>query len=120
MTRLPKLAALLIAGILALLPASLHAQDASQTIEVHAHRFSFEPAEITVKQGETVHLHLVSDDVAHSLLIKDLDVNQAVSKGHPADVTFTAKNAGDFHGKCGKFCGSGHGSMVFTVHVTPN
>jgi cytochrome c oxidase subunit 2 len=120
MAKQSKLAVLFISGILAQMPSALHAQDAGPTIEVHAHRFSFEPAEITVKQGEAVKLHLTSDDVPHSLVIKDLGVNQEVSKGHPADVTFTAKTAGDFHGKCGRFCGSGHGSMVFTVHVTPN
>jgi cytochrome c oxidase subunit 2 len=120
MAKQSKLAVLFISGILAQMPAALHAQDAGATIDVHAHRFSFDPAEITVKQGETVKLHLTSDDVPHSLVIKDLGVNEQVSKGHPADVTFTAKNAGDFNGKCGRFCGSGHGSMVFTVHVTPN
>lgn len=113
------LAMLFLAGIFTLLPSASPAQDPSRTIEIHAKRFSFEPAEITVKQGETVKLHLISEDVPHSLLIKDLGVNQAISKDHPADVTFTAANAGDFHGKCGRFCGSGHGSMTFVVHVTP-
>jgi len=120
MRKVLNLAGLFIAGMLVLLSSASFAQEAGGTIEVHAKRFSFEPAEITVKQGETVKLHLISDDVPHSLLIKDLGVNQAVSKDHPADVTFTANKAGDFHGKCGRFCGSGHGSMVFTVHVTPN
>lgn len=117
MTRQSKLAVLIVAGLLAQMPSAMHAQEAGNTIEIHAHRFSFEPAEITVKQGQTVTLHLISDDVPHSLLIKELGVNQEVSKGHPADVTFTPKDVGDFHGKCGRFCGSGHGSMVFVVHV---
>ncbi len=119
MTKVSGLAVLLILGTLAQLPSGSWAEE-GQTIEVHAKRFSFEPAEITVKEGETVKLHLVSDDVPHSLLIKDLGVNQQVSKGHPADVTFTADKAGDFQGKCGRFCGSGHGSMLFTVHVKPD
>lgn len=119
-TRKSTLAALVVLGFLSLIPSAVRAQDASETIEVHARRFKFVPAEITVKQGETVKLHLVSDDVPHSLVIKDLDVNQEISKGHPADVTFTAKSAGDFKGRCGRFCGSGHGSMIFTVHVKPD
>ena len=119
MTKVSRLAVVLILGALVQLPSRLLAQE-GQTIEVHAKRFSFEPAEITVKEGETVKIHLVSDDVPHSLLIKDLGVNQEVSKGHPADVTFTANKVGDFQGKCGRFCGSGHGSMLFTVHVKPN
>src|SRR5215472_14600941 len=115
MTRKSILTALVVLGILAQTPSAFRAQDTSGTIEVHARRFKFVPAEITVKQGETVKLHLVSDDVPHSLVIKDLGVNQEVSKGHPADVTFTATSAGDFKGKCGRFCGSGHGSMASMV-----
>ena len=95
-----------------------NAQAASaNTIEIHAHRFNFSPAEITLKKGETVTLKLYSDDVPHSLVIRDLGVNQEVSKGHPGEVTVTPEKTGDFHGKCGRFCGSGHGSMSFTVHV---
>ena len=96
------------------------AQASPRTIEIHAHRFSFEPSEITVKAGETVHLHLVSDDVPHSLLITDLGINEPATKSHPGDATLTPKSVGDYHGRCGRFCGSGHGRMVFTVHVTGN
>lgn len=107
-----------VLSALVLLPSMRpYAQDQVQTIEVHAHRYAFVPAEITVKQGQTVKLELFSDDVTHSLLIKSLGINQELKKGHPAEVTFTASNVGDFAGKCGHFCGSGHGSMVFTVHV---
>lgn len=119
MTKLSKLAVMAGLALLTNLPA-LYSQQGDAPIEIHAKRFSFIPAEITVTKGETVKLHLISDDVPHSLVIKDLGVNQEVSKGHPADVTFTADNVGDFHGQCGRFCGSGHGSMVFTVHVKPN
>ena len=92
----------------------------SRTIEIHAHRYAFIPSEITVKKGETVQLKLFSDDVTHSLLIKGLGINQTITKGKPAEVTFTPKDTGDFHGQCGHFCGSGHGKMTFDVHVTGN
>jgi len=95
-------------------------QETGRTIEIHARRYAFSPPDITVKKGETVHLKLVSDDVTHSLLIKDLGINQTISKGHPADVNLTPKLAGDFPGQCGHFCGSGHGQMKFEVHVTGN
>lgn len=96
------------------------ALDSSRTIEVHAHRFSFAPSEITVKKGETIRLTLISDDVPHSLLVKDLGINQLVEKSHPSEVVFTAKQTGDFQGRCGRFCGNGHGHMTFMVHVTGN
>jgi len=78
------------------------------------------PADITIKKGETVRLRLVSDDVTHSLQIKGLGVDQTIAKGHPAEVTLTPKQDGDFQAQCGHFCGSGHGKMLMTVHVTGN
>jgi len=93
-------------------------QEPERTIEIHVHRYAFSPSEITVRKGETVRLKLFSDDVTHSLLIKDLGINQTVAKGKPAEVTFTPRQAGDFHGQCGRFCGSGHGQMAIAVHVT--
>ena len=96
------------------------AQELQRTIEIHAHRYAFSPTDITIKKGETVRLRLVSDDVTHSLLIKGLSVDQTITKGHPAEIILTAKQAGDYPGQCGHFCGSGHGKMLFTVHVTGN
>jgi cytochrome c oxidase subunit II len=96
------------------------AEESAQTIEIHAKRFAFEPAEITVRSGETVHLHIVSDDVPHSLVVKGLGIDATVTKSHPADIAFTPKQPGDFAGRCGRFCGSGHGRMTFAVHVTAN
>lgn len=96
------------------------AQSSPRRIEIHAQRFSFVPAEITVKKGETVTLALTSNDVPHSLLIKDLNINGAMTKGHVTEVNFTPQTVGDFKGRCGRFCGSGHGSMLFVVHVVDN
>jgi cytochrome c oxidase subunit II len=93
------------------------AQETDNTIEIHAHRFSFTPAEITLKKGETVKLRLISDDVAHSLVVPGLKINAPMVKSHPTEITVTPDSTGDFKGQCGKFCGSGHGSMLFTVHV---
>jgi cytochrome c oxidase subunit 2 len=94
------------------------AQEAARSIEIHAKRFSFDPTEITVKKGETVKLVVTSDDVEHSLLIPGLHVDAKAKKDHPAEVTITPDKVGDFEGKCGHYCGSGHHSMKFVVHVT--
>ena len=96
---------------------SSFAQSTPRRIEIHARRFSFTPAEITIEKGETVTLVLTSDDVTHSLLIEGLHVNASIPKGHVTEVKLTPETVGDFKGKCGRFCGSGHGSMLFTVHV---
>jgi cytochrome c oxidase subunit II len=96
------------------------AEEVGRTIEIHAHRYAFSPADITVKKGETVRLKLISDDVPHSLVVKDLGINQAITKGRFAEVTFTPRQTGDFRGQCGRFCGSGHGKMTIDIHVTEN
>jgi len=89
-----------------------------RTITIIAQRFSFEPNEITVKKGEPVTLIIHSKDVSHGLVIEDLGVRTIVKKGQSAEVSFTPDTAGTFLGKCAHFCGSGHGSMTMTVHVT--
>jgi cytochrome c oxidase subunit II len=94
------------------------AEDAARIIEIHAKRFSFSPAEVTLKKGETVKLVVTSEDVTHSLVISDLEVNAEATKDRPAEVTITPDKAGDFQGKCGHFCGSGHATMKFVAHVT--
>ena len=93
------------------------AQTAPQRIEITAKRFQFEPAEITVKKGQPVVLVLKSADVGHGIHIRELNIDVKVSKGGSSEVQFTPDKTGDFIGHCSVFCGSGHGSMVFKVHV---
>ena len=120
MKRLSKVAAFLICAVLIQGGSATIAQDAARTIEIRAKRFSFSPAEITLKKGETVKLEVTSEDVTHSLVIPELQVNAEASKDHPAEVTITPEKVGDFKGKCGHFCGEGHASMKFVAHVTNN
>jgi cytochrome c oxidase subunit II len=99
-----------------LLYTPLFAQSES-TIEIHAKRYGFAPAEITLKMGQSVKLVLISDDVEHSLKIDELHLNVKMPAGKSVETTVTPDEAGDFRGKCGVFCGSGHGQMTFQVHV---
>jgi cytochrome c oxidase subunit 2 len=96
---------------------AIQAQEQPQVIEIHAKRFSFTPAEITITKGETVTLALTSDDVTHGLVIPDLGVNATIPKGKVTKVVVTPQQAGTFKGQCGHFCGVGHASMVFSVQV---
>ena len=118
MARLTPLQLLSFAFVL--LSSTAAAPEPAQVIEVHARRYDFEPSSINVKLGETIRLRLISDDVPHSLLISGLGINEAASKSHPGEVVFTASKVGDFDGRCGRFCGSGHGRMHFTLHVIKN
>lgn len=86
-------------------------------VEVTAKRFSFQPAEITLKAGEPVELTLKSLDVSHGLRVRELGLEVKVRKGQTAEVRFTPEKTGTFVGHCDVFCGSGHGSMELTLHV---
>jgi len=70
-----------------------------------------------VKAGQPVVLVLKSLDVAHGLRIGDLGVDIKVKAGETTEVTFTPSKTGDFSGHCSVFCGLGHGSMTFMLHV---
>jgi cytochrome c oxidase subunit II len=105
-------------GLLALTAALLAGRPrCSKHIKVVASRFSFQPSEITVKKGERVTITFRSQDVTHGLVIEDLGILREIKKGRPQDLTLVPETAGTFEGRCAHFCGKGHASMVFTVHV---
>jgi cytochrome c oxidase subunit 2 len=94
------------------------APETPRRIEVSVKKFGYAPAEITVKKGEPVVLVLTTEDVTHGLKFKELNLNAKVEKGRPSELAFTPNQVGDFVGHCSVFCGSGHGSMSLTLHVT--
>jgi cytochrome c oxidase subunit 2 len=92
-------------------------QAAPKTVNLTAHRFTYDPDEITLKKGEPVVLVVKSQDVPHGLSIKDLNVDLKIPAHGTAQAQFTPDKTGDFVGQCTVFCGSGHGSMKITIHV---
>lgn len=88
-------------------------------ITVHAKQFAFTPAEITLKQGQTVQLVFIADDVAHGIAIKGLGIDLELPKHKAQKVTVTPTKVGDFPGECSRYCGKGHDDMKFMVHVQP-
>jgi len=110
----------LLVGMLTIIAFSgptVRAQAAPQKIYITAKRFAFSSQEITVKKGQPVVLVLKSEDVAHGLRFRDLNVEVRVRPGGTAEVQFTPQAAGDFVGHCFVFCGQGHGSMKLILHV---
>jgi cytochrome c oxidase subunit II len=92
-------------------------QSSPKTITITAHRFNFTPNEITLTKGEPVILVLKSEDVAHGLGVRDLNIEMKVSAHGTTQVQVTPDKTGDFTGHCLVFCGAGHGSMTFKLHV---
>jgi cytochrome c oxidase subunit 2 len=83
-----------------------------------AQRFHFTPSEITLKKGEPVMLVLTSKDVPHGLKLDAFNKVVIAKKGQTSQVEITPDQVGTFVAQCAVFCGSGHGSMKLTVHVT--
>lgn len=110
-------ASVLILGSLAL-SGFAAGSDTPKTVNVSAKRFAFEPSQITLKKGEPIVLELTTEDVAHGVKFKELNLSARIDKGKTAELAFTPTQTGDFVGHCSVFCGSGHGSMTLTLHVT--
>jgi cytochrome c oxidase subunit 2 len=83
-----------------------------KTFDVIASRFKFEPATITVAQGDSVRLRLHSTDRTHGIAIKAFRVKALIPKiGEAVTVEFVADRAGTFDFTCSEYCGTGHGGM---------
>ncbi|RFU70367.1 hypothetical protein D0469_07130 [Peribacillus saganii] len=77
--------------------------------------FVFEPAEVTVKEGETVNITLKSaDQVKHELWLPKIK-GARVASGE--SVQFTPEQAGEYLGSCSELCGVGHAIMSFKLIV---
>jgi cytochrome c oxidase subunit II len=120
--KLQMISKLLIVGTLAITcvagPRRVTAANEPRRIEIAAKRFSYTPAEITLKKGEPVVLVLHSEDVPHGLKVSELNLETEIAKGETRELSFTPNATGDFVGHCSRFCGSGHGSMILKLHVT--
>ena len=88
-----------------------------EKIDIVASRFSYNPSEITLKQGQPVTLVFHSTDVTHGLTIPELGITAEIRKGKDTEITITPSQTGQFIGKCAYFCGKGHGSMTLQVNV---
>lgn len=81
-------------------------------ISMIAKKWSFEPATITVNEGDTVLLHVESIDVTHGLKMLDFEVDENLIPGETVDIQFVADKKGTFTFSCSVYCGSGHNYMT--------
>jgi cytochrome c oxidase subunit 2 len=109
--------AALAASALFLSASRARAQGEPKVIAVTAKRFEFLPHEVKLKKGETVTLHVTSDDVEHGFFNRKLKIDTDVPAGQSADITITPDQEGKFLIICDHFCGAGHGNMHLAVEV---
>jgi nitrosocyanin len=82
-----------------------------------AKRWDFEPATITVNEGDTVRLNIESTDATHGFALFEFGVNQRLNPGKKETVEFVADKAGEYTFFCSVPCGSGHKDMKGTLIV---
>lgn len=117
--------AVILAGVLALaggLSPAVKSNDTKhatqpRVISIVAHRFAFEPREVTLKKGETVTLQLKTEDVQHGFYIRGMKVDEEILPDKPTEFTITPEKAGTFQTICDHFCGTGHKGMQMTIVV---
>lgn len=79
-----------------------------------------EAARIVVNKGDTVVLHLLSEDVAHGFMLVDFNVMAQLNHMTVKEVSFVADKAGHFTFRCHLNCGNQHPYMVGEMVVEPN
>ena len=83
------------------------------TLEV----FMFNPGDIVVPAGSTVHFTLTSKDVVHGIQVAGTNLNAMVPPGHIQKISQTFNNPGEYLILCNEYCGSGHQVMSGTITV---
>lgn len=79
---------------------------------VTAKQWEFNPAIITVKQGDKVRLKITSTDVNHGFALVDFNVKVDLTPNKEETVEFIADKKGEFTFFCSVMCGEGHRDMT--------
>lgn len=83
------------------------------TLEV----FNFDPGDIEVPAGSTVHFTLTSKDVSHGFQIPGTNINTMVMPGYIQKITQTFDKSGEYLVLCNEYCGAGHQAMSTIIKV---
>lgn len=112
------LAALCLAAAAAFIPVAPVSAASSQTVTITAKNFTFAPAVVTLKEGQTAHLTFVSTQGVHGITVPEIGLNKTVTiMSTPTTVTVTPTKTGTFVAHCAIFCGVGHPHMQITFKV---
>lgn len=79
--------------------------------------FSFNPSNIEIPVGATVHFTLTSKDVVHGFQVAGTNLNTMVTPGHIQRITQKFDKPGEYLVLCNEYCGIGHQYMATTITV---
>lgn len=88
-----------------------HTNRDTKEMRVTAKKYEYDPAVITVREGDRVRLIVTALDHDHGFKIEAYHIDQLVKKGESASIEFNANMAGSFPFQCSRFCGLGHKGM---------
>ncbi|WP_422124383.1 cytochrome c oxidase subunit II [Planococcus sp. X10-3] len=91
--------------------------DNEYEIAIIAEMFAFQPGDLEIPVGATVHFTLASPDVTHGFKITDTNVNVMVVPGHISKISHTFDEPGEYLILCNEYCGLGHEFMASTIIV---
>ena len=106
------------AGVLAATgPLVVLAQAKPRIIKMTARKFTYEPAQVTLKLNQPVVFQLTTADVVMGFSVPDFAVRGTIIPGQVTEVPMTPTKVGEFTFLCDVFCGSGHENMEGTLRV---
>jgi cytochrome c oxidase subunit 2 len=80
-------------------------------LEMRARKYDFEPAEVRVRRGQVVELHLTATDRKHGFELKPFGIQTELPEGQPVIMRFVANQRGEFGFRCDILCGLDHLGM---------
>lgn len=80
-------------------------------ITIDANRFTFAPAVVKVREGESVKITVRNKDTTHGISVPAFSARGAES------IEFVASKKGNYPFYCATYCGSGHQDMQGTLIV---
>jgi len=79
--------------------------------------YSFNPGDIEIPAGSTVHFTMTSKDVVHGFQVAGTNLNAMVMPGHIQKISQTFDEPGEYLVLCNEYCGTGHQMMSTTITV---
>ncbi len=82
-----------------------------------AYAFGYDPLDMKVPAGATIHFNVTSSDVVHGFQINGTTVNFMVVPGEINQIKYTFDEPGEYLVLCNEYCGIGHEYMFTKIIV---
>lgn len=89
----------------------------TQTIEITAQRFHYQPQQVRLHAGQTAQLRIRSHDVLHGFFIPKLNIRADLEPDKTVTVVLPPLSKGVYPFACDIFCGTEHSHMQGSLLV---